>query len=245
MSLTRPPNVLAAVAVMLAAASSVSADPPDADEVLEKMHAQGETTRDLRVTFAVTKYDSIFEEKSHLRIEFWHKKPHLTKIDTFKKNKLGVSEHTQQVIIGEDFITRVWPKTRHGEKRKVDPKQMERWRQESNDPMTFFERTPEALKKDFDVTVTARPKPHLVTLTIRPKRPDVPFEYAAIELTVNTLTWQPESIRSIAKGEDPDWTLYEAKLFLRNIGLVDANFLPLPGVDVKEVEGEGDEAEDK
>jgi len=225
-----------AVAACLAAATGSAARAQDAavDEVLDKMGEKLATIKDLHVTFKVTKFDAVFEEKSFLRIEFWHRKPHDTKVDTYRKRR-GVERHTQQVIIGEDHVTRVWPKTRHGERRKVDPKEMDRLRKDRNDPLTFLSRKPDDLKKDFNVKLLTPSKPGTSKLRITPKRKDVPFDYAAVELTVDRRTWLPSSIKSIAKGEEPDWSLYEVQRFRINSGLTDAHFKPLPGVTIEEV----------
>jgi len=234
---------------MIVMLSTASAGAQDAavDEVLTKMSAKLATVKDLRATFAVTKYDALEEDTDHLRVEFWHKKPHLTKVDVYKKVK-GVEQHTQQVILGKDTITRVWPRTRTGEKRKVDPKEMERRRKDRNDPLTFLSRNPDDLKKDFNVRMLKAPNATVSKIEITPKRKDVPFDYKAVELTVSRATWLPVAIRSVAKpitaDDEPDWSLYEVKLLLTNIGLVKAHFLPLAGIEIKEVKA-GEDAKKK
>ncbi|HUV39351.1 MAG TPA: hypothetical protein VMY39_07035 [Planctomycetota bacterium] len=223
---------IACVAAFSAAAAR--AQDRTVDEVLDKMGDKLATIRDLHVTFKVTKFDAVFEEKSFLRIEFFHRKPDLTKIDTYRKTKTG-EEHTQQVIIGPDYVVRVWPKTKHAERRRVDPEEMKRQQEDRNDPLTFLSRKPDDLKKDFDVKMIAPAKPGHSTLRITPKRKDVPFDYDSVELSVDRTTWLPSAVKAIAKGDPPDWSLYEVQRFRINAGLTDADFKPLPGIKIEEV----------
>ena len=208
------------------------------DEVLEKMSEKAGTIRDIQATAKVTKFDSLMEERRELRLELAYKKPHLAKVDTHKKID-GKERHTQQVIIGEDFITRVWPDQKHGERRHYSKEQMTRRRQDRNDPLTFFTRKPEELKKDFRVEKLGDFEKDRVVLGITPKDDSVPFDYTCIELTVDTTTWLPAKIKAMAGGKDDDWSMYEFRKVRVNRDLKDSVFKPARGVKVVDVKKDG------
>jgi outer membrane lipoprotein-sorting protein len=205
------------------------------DEVLDQMNRKSASIKDLRATSQVTKFDSVFEEKHQLRLELFYKKPDLTRVDTYKKRE-GKEVHTQQLILGKDFVLRVWPENRHGELRRMDPAEMRRQREDRNDPLSFFSRTPEDLKKDFDVKLVAPQKPGLVKLAIAPRNDQVRFDYKSVELVVDANTWMPATVKAMTGGEGDDWSLYEFEKVTVNGGLEDSVFEPPKGITIEEVD---------
>ena len=226
--------VLAAVCVVgLAAAWAAGAPAPlTVDDVLREMNAKASLVKDLRATVRKTSYDSVFEEEHLVRLELYYKKPDWERLDSYKKVR-DRDVWTKQMIVGPDFILEVWPDNRHGERERVDPKEMKRRREDRNDPLTFFTRKPDDLKKDFNVELRGPRKAGNVRLVIAPRSKDVPFGYKSLELVVDTKTWMPTSIKAASK-DDEDWSLYEFKSVKVNSGLKASDFKPPPGVTVEE-----------
>ena len=225
--------VAAGVACGLAFASAAFGQ--TVDEVLTKMSAKAETIKDLQVTAKVTKFDSVFEEKSIMRLELFYKKPDLTRVDTFKT--LGGREiQTQLVIIGKDFVLRAWPDTHKGELRRMPADEMKRRREGRDDPMTFFSRKPEDLKRDFDVALVPPPVPTAVKLTLKPKAANKAVEYKTIELVVDKTSWLPSAVRAMSGGEKDDWSMYEFTKVLINTSFSDAMFAIPGGFQITEVD---------
>lgn len=204
------------------------------DEALERMNRQASTINDVRATAKVTKYDSIFEEKHRLRMELYYRKPDLSRVDTFRKRQ-GREVHTHQVIIGQDFLLRVWPENRHGELRRLDPEELKRRREDRNDPLTFFSRKPDDLKKDFNITMLESSTPGRVNLSLSPRSKEVPFDYETVELVVDTTTWMPAAIKAMSGTEEDDWSLYEFEKVRVNAGLKDSDFEPPADIRIEEV----------
>ena len=213
------------------------------DDVLKNMAAKAETIKDINVSAIVTKYDSVFEEKSTLRLELWYKSPDLTRVDTFKKQG-AVEVQTQLVVIGKDYILRAWPDTHKAELRRIPADEMKRARESRNDPMTFFSRKPEDLKKDFDVTMLPSTKPNTVKLVLKPKNDKV-MEYKAVELTIDKTSWLPTAVRTMSGGEQDDWALYEFTKVLINTSFPDVIFANPPGYVVQEVAKDAPEKKEK
>ncbi len=213
------------------------------DDVLKNMAAKAETIKDLNVSANVTKYDSVFEEKKTQRLELWYKSPDLTRVDTFSKK--GPTEvQTQLVIIGKDYILRANPDTHKAELRRIPAEDMKRARESRDDPMTFFQRKPEDLKKDFDVTLVASTRPACVKLILKPKAGKT-FEYKCVELDVNRVTWLPDAVRTMSGGEQDDWALYEFTKVLINTSFPDVVFANPPGYVVQEVAKDAPEKKEK
>ncbi len=213
------------------------------DDVLKNMAAKAETIKDLNVSANVTKYDSVFEEKKMQRLELWYKSPDLTRVDTFKK--AGAAEvQTQLVIIGKDYILRAWPENKKAELRRIPAEEMKRARESRNDPMTFFQRKPEDLKKDFDVTLAASTRPACVKLVLKPKN-EKNFEYKSVELDVNRVSWLPDAVRTVPVTDPEDWALYEFTKVLINTSFPDVVFANPPGYVVQEVAKDAPEKKEK
>ena len=229
--------IAALAAGVLVPARGAAADPKEltVDEVLDQMNKKSTSITDLRATAQVTKYDSVFEEKHQLRLEFFYKKPDLTRVDTYKKRD-GKEVHSLEFILGKDFVLRVWPENRHGELRHVDPEEMKRLRENRNDPLSFFSRTPEDLKKDFDVKLVPPGKPGTVKLTLAPGNDQVRFDYKSVELVVDTATWMPATIKAMTGGEADDWSLYEFDKVAVNASLDDSVFAPPKDITVEVVD---------
>lgn len=219
----------ACVALFAAALGwAATASAQTVDEVLKNMAAKAETIKDLNVSAKVIKYDSVFEKKDELRLELWYKKPELTRVDTFKKQPTGAETQTQLVIIGKDYVLRCKPETHTGEITRIDAAKMKEARENRNDPMTFFERKPEELKKDFDVQMLPSTKPNTVKLVLKPKKADA-MEFKAVELVIDKTTWLPTSVRTMEGGEDDNWALYEFTKVLINTSFPDVVFANPPG----------------
>ena len=169
-----------------------------------------------------------------MRLELFYKKPDLTRVDTFSKAG-GREVQTQQVIIGKDFVLRVWPDTHKGEMRRMPAEEMKRRREGRDDPLTFFSRKPDDLKKDFEVALLPPPRPGTVKLTLKPK-PGKTLEYKCIELVVDTAIWLPTAVRAMSGGEKDDWALYEFTKVLINTSFPDAVFAIPGGVQIQEVD---------
>ncbi len=231
-------HILVAACAMTLAAGELAAapEPLTVDDVLGEMSKKTSSVKDFRATIRKTRYDSVFEETSRVRLELFYKKPDLERLDTHKTVK-GKEVHTTQVIIGKDFILRVWPQNRHGERRRVDPKEMKRRREDWNDPLTFFSRKPDDLKEDFNVELRRSQKAGTVKLLFTPKTKKVKFDYASIELVGDTRTWMPTSIKATSKDGE-DWSLYEFKKVKVNSGLKDSDFQPPAGITIEEVREE-------
>jgi len=233
-----PVACLAALAAgVLACTRASAADGKEfsVDEVLDQMSRKSASIKDLRATAQVTKFDSVFEEKHQLRLELFYKKPDLTRVDTYRKRE-GKEVHTQQLILGKDFVLRVWPENRHGELRRMDPEEMKRQREDRNDPLTFFSRTPEDLKKDFDIKLVGPETPGLVKLAIAPKNEQVHFDYKSVELVVDTNTWMPTTIKAMTDGEEDDWSLYVFEKVVVNGGIEESVFEPPKNITIEEVD---------
>jgi len=233
--------LFAASAVALAAASAVSApeEPLTVDDVLKRMNEETSAIKDLRAAARVTRYDSITEEKHQLRMEFFCRRPYLTRVDTYRTRQ-GREMQTEQVIIGEDYVVRVQlrpdPKDNHGERRWMDAEEVKRRREDRNDPFTFFSRQPDDLKKDFDVKLLAPAKAGEVKLHLTRRNEKVQFDYEAVELLVDTQTWLPKTIRTMEGTDEDDWSLYEFSKVRVNGGLEDSDFEPVKGVKIEEVD---------
>ena len=224
---------MAAAGLVLACAGLAAGQ--TVDDVLKNMSAKAETIKDLNVSAAVTKYDSTFEKKTQMRLELWYKKgDEKTRVDTFKKMPNGTEVQTQLVIIGKDFVLRATPEDKKAELRKIPADEMKAARENRNDPMTFFTRKPEDVKKDFDVALVATTRPNCVKLVLKPKNPKT-IEYKAVELTIDKATWLPCVVRTMTGGEEDDWAQYEFTKVLLNTYFPDVVFMTPPGYDVKEV----------
>ena len=140
------------------------------------------------------------------------------------------------MIVGPDFILQIWPDNRHGVRERVDPKEMKRRREDRNDPLTFFTRKPDDLKKDFNVELRDPKKAGTVKLVIAPRSKKVPFDYRSVELVVDTKTWMPTSIKATSKDEE-DWSLYEFQSVKVNSGLKASDFEPPAGITIEEKKG--------
>jgi outer membrane lipoprotein-sorting protein len=224
---------VAGVAVLVGWASSGFGQ--TVDEVLQKMAAKAETIKDLQVGAKVTKFDSVFEEKTEMRLEVWYRKPDLTRVDSFKKAG-GKEVQTQLIIIGKDFVLRAWPETRKAEIRRMPADEMKARRESRNDPLTFFSRKPDDLKKDFDVTLLPAPSPVAVKMALRPRNDKAGVEYKCLELVVDKVTWLPTAVRVMAGGDKDDWSLYEFTRVLLNTSFPDAVFAIPGGYQVQEVD---------
>jgi outer membrane lipoprotein-sorting protein len=228
-------GVLVAACVACCLALSPVAFGQTVDEVLTKMAAKAETIKDVQVSAKVTKFDSVFEEKSIMRLELFYKKPDLTRVDTFKT--VGGREiQTQLVIIGKDFVLRAWPETHKGEIRRMPADEMKRRREGRDDPLTFFSRKPDDLKKDFDVALIPPPSAATAKLTLKPKPGNKGVEYKCIELVVDKTTWLPTAVRAMSGGEKDDWSLYEFTKVLSNTSFSDAVFAIPGGFQINEVD---------
>jgi outer membrane lipoprotein-sorting protein len=243
--------VVACVAALAAGALvpvRAAADPKEftVDEVLDQMNKKSVSITDLRATAQVTKFDSVFEENYQSRLELAYKKHDLTRVDTYKKRD-GKEVHSQELILGKDFVLRVWPENRHGELRHMAPEEMKRMRENRNDPITFFSRTPEDLKKDFDVKLLPSAKPGTVKLALAPRNEPAPvdnktplapknFDYKSVELVVDTATWMPTTVKTMTGGETDDWSLYEFDKVVVNGGIDDATFTAPKDITVEEVD---------
>ncbi len=128
--------------------------------------------------------------------------------------------------------------------RRIPAEEMKRARESRNDPMTFFQRKPEDLKKDFDVTLAASTRPACVKLILKPK-PGKTFEYKGVELDVNRVTWLPDAVRTMSGGEQDDWALYEFTKVLINTSFPDVVFANPPGYVVQEVAKDAPEKKEK
>jgi outer membrane lipoprotein-sorting protein len=229
---------LAALAAgVLVPPRAAAADPKDltVDEVLDQMNKKSASITDLRAIAQVTKFDSVFEEKHQLRLELAYKKPDLTRVDTYKKRD-GKEVHSQELILGKDFVLRVWPENRHGELRRMAPEEMKRQREDRNDPLSFFSRTPEDLKKDFDVKLLPPGKPGTVKLTLAPRNEKVRFDYKSVELVVDTATWMPTTVKAMTGGEADDWSVYEFDKVAVNASIDDSVFAPPKDITIEEVD---------
>ena len=228
----------AALAAGLASAAAAAPEPLALDDVLTRMSEKAGSVKDLRATIQKTSWDSFFEEKHLVRLELFYIKPDLERLDTWRKIR-GKEVHTQQVIVGKDFTLKVWPDQKTGRRERVDPEEMKRRREDRNDPLTFFRRKPDDLKKDFNLDLRKSPKPGTVGLVIVPKSKEVRFDYRSVELVVDTKTWMPTSVKATSKDKE-DWSLYEMKTVKVNAGLEASDFQPPPGIRIEEVNG-GDE----
>ena len=233
--------LFAACAVALAAGSAVSAPdkPLTVDDVLARMNEKTSSIKDLRASARVTKYDSIMEEKHHIRMELFYRKPYLSRVDTYRTRN-GREMQTEQLIVGKDYVVRVQlrpdPKDSHGERRKMDAGEMKRRREDRNDPLTFFSRKPDDLKKDFNVKLLAPANAGKVRLRITRRNEKVQFDYETVELLVDTGIWMPTTIRAMEGTEEDDWSLYEFTRVKVNPGLKDSDFEPVKGVKIEEVD---------
>ncbi len=201
------------------------------DDVLKNMSAKAETIKDLNVSANVTKYDSTFEKKTQMRLELWYKNSGMTRVDTFKKMPNGTEVQTQLVVIGTNYVLRATPEDKKAEKRMIPADEMKAARENRNDPMTFFTRKPEDVKKDFDVQLAPTTKPNCVKLVLKPKNPKT-MEYKAVELTIDKATWLPCIVRTMSGGEDDDWAQYEFTKVLLNTYFPDVIFADPPGYQV-------------
>jgi len=228
---------LAALAAGVLVPVRAAADPKEltVDEVLDQMNKKSASVTDLRAIAQVTKFDSTFEEKHQLRMELAYKKPDLTRVDTYKKRD-GKEVHSQELIMGKDFLLRVWPENRHGELRRMTPEEMKREREDPNDPLSFFSRPPEDLKKDFDVKLVPAAKPGTVKLTLAPRNEQVKFDYKSVELVVDTATWMPATVKAMTGGEEDDWALYEFDKVVVNGGIDASVFAAPKDITIEEVD---------
>ena len=234
MNLRRPCGPLSAACTLLAAVSLAWADDLTVDQALEQMSRKAASITDLGASAKVTKYDSVFEEKHELRMDLFYRKPDLSRVDTYRRRD-GKEVHTQQVIIGKDFVLRVWPENKHGELRRMDPEELKRRREDRNDPLAFFSRKPDDLKKEFDVKMPVPAKDDRVKLVLTPRSKEVKFDYETVELTVDTKTWMPVVIKAMSGGEEDDWSCYEFDKVKVNEGLKDSVFEPPAGIVIEEV----------
>ena len=140
------------VTVMLSIASITGAGAfaLELDEIIERMNATAESIKDVEATATLTKYDSVFEETYVSKRKLYFARPHLARVDTFEKRK-GREVLTRQFILGEDFVLQVWPETRHGELRRLSAEQIKEMCDDSNDPISFFGRKPDEIRKDFNI----------------------------------------------------------------------------------------------
>jgi outer membrane lipoprotein-sorting protein len=224
----------AAAAVTLAAAAASFAEDLTVDGILAEMSKKAETIKDLKASCKVTKYDSVFEEKRESRLDLFYRKPDLARVDSYRKRD-GKEVLSKQVIIGKDFVLRIWPENRTAERRKMSEEEMKRRREDRNDPLTFFSRPPEDIKKDFNVEMLGQPKDGKVELRITPRAGNVRFDYKSIGMTVDTKTWLPVSIKAMTGGDEEDWSLYEFRDIAVNPGLKDSVFEAPAGIKVEEV----------
>ena len=229
-------HILAGVCAVALAAGELAAapEPLTVDDVLERMSKKAASVKDLRATVRKTQWASFEEEKYLFRLELFYRKPDLERVDVYKKRD-GKEVHTQQVIVGKDFVLKLWPDQGTGERQWVDPKEMKRRREDRSDPLTFFSRRPDDLKKDFNVELRGPEKRDTVGLVIAPRSKKVRFDYKSLELVVDTKTWMPTSIKATSK-DDEDWSLYEFEKVKVNSGLTDADFQPVKGIKIEERE---------
>jgi len=224
---------------MLSIASSTGAGAfaLELSDIIERMNATAESIRDLQTTAKLTRYDSVFEETYVSKRKLYFARPHLARVDTFEKRK-GREALTRQFILGKDFVLQVWPETRHGELRRLSAEQIKEMCDDSNDPISFFGRKPDEIRKDFDIEKIVPPTGNsgrYVTLSVKPARDDVRFDYKKVLMVIDTKTWLPRSIKAYVGGDEDDWSLYEFNKVKANAGLKPSTFQPPKGIKIEEV----------
>ena len=244
------------VTVMLSIASStgVGAFALELDEIIEHMNATAESIKDLQATAKRTRYDSVFEKTYLSKRKLYFAQPHLLRVDTFEKRK-GREVLIGQFIVGEDFVLLVWPETRHGELRRLSPEKIEQMKNDSNDPISFFGRKPDEIRKDFNIERIVPPTGNsgrYVTLSVKPARADVRFDYEKVEMVIDTKTWLPRSIKAFVggdkdvEGDEGDWILYEFTRIKLNRGLKPGTFRDdPPRIRIEEIKESGKVTEKK
>ena len=225
-----------ALAALVVAAAAQEAGDLTVDNVLKQMSAKVSTVQDLRVSAKVTRYDAVSVDLLKLRMEFYYKDPHSYRADTYRRRKKnGPEVHTSQLIVGKDYILRVWPENRNGKRESVAPEEMKRRRNDRSNPLPFLSQKPDEMKKDFDVKFAGPVKNDRAKLIILPKKGIKGFRYQRVELVVNTKTWLPASIRTMVGTDDEDdWSLYEFTKFKVNAGVKDSDLQPPPGTKITE-----------
>ncbi len=212
------------------------------EEIVGHMNETSAALKDIQAAAKVTKYDADFDEAFLSSRKLYFQRPHLYRIDTFRQQK-GKDVLTEQFIVGKDFILRTWPPTHHGELRRLSPDEIERMANDRNDPISFFGRSLEDIRKDFSIEQVAPPKDtpaDSAVLAIRPTNPEMQFEYSRVEMVIDTKTWLPRTIKSFVKGKDEnlDWVLYEFSDVKVNPGLKTEAIFPerIPGIRIEVVE---------
>ena len=211
----------------------------DLEEVVQHMNASAASIKDVAASAKVTRYDSVFEETHVSTRRLYFQRPHLARVDTFEERK-GRQVLTQQFILGKDFALQVWPETHHGELHKLTSEQIERMSTDRNDPISFFGRNIDEIRKDFRLEQVPVPKgapANSTALVITPANKEVKFDYAKVEMVIDTGTWLPRSIKSYVGGDKEDWTLYEFTDIKLNPGLKEDTFSDkIPGIKIEVVE---------
>jgi len=220
----------------------------DLEEIVEHMNTTAESIKDVEAAATLTKFDSIFEETQTSKRKLYFARPHLARVDTYEKRK-GRDVLTRQIILGKDFVLNVWPETRHGELRRLSPDQIERMKNDRNDPISFFGKKLSEIRKDFHVeqiNPPAETSGKCVVLVITPARDDVAFDYKKVEMVIDSKTWLPRSIKSFVGGDDDDWSLHEFTRIKLNKGLKAGTFRSNPvGIKVEVIEKKEEKQETK
>ena len=222
--------------LLLAFGSSLWAT--DLDEVVKHMNATSESIKDVQATAKVTRYDSVFEETRTSARKLFFQRPHLARVDTFETRR-GKEVLTQQFILGKDFTLQVWPETRHGEKRLLSPEEIDSLSRDRNDPISFFARNIDDIRKDFNLELAASPAgtpTDSVVLVITPANKEVQFDYAKVVMVIDAKTWLPRSIKSFVGADTDDWTLYEFTDIKVNPGLKPSTFEAPAGIDIETIQ---------
>ena len=231
-------TALALLSLLLLLALAPPARAYDLEEIVKHMNATAESIKDVQAAAKVTRFDSVFEETHVSARTLFFARPHLARVDTFETRK-GKLALTQQFILGKDFTLQVWPETRHGEKRMLSPEAIDRMTRDRNDPISFFARNIDDIRKDFKLEQVDPPKgapAGSVALVIAPANKDVKFDYARAEMVIDTATWLPRSIKSFVGGDKDDWTLYEFTDIKLNPGLKPDTFEPPAGIKIDVIE---------
>jgi len=230
--------LLLPIALVLALVSQARA--LELEEIVKHINATAASIKDVQASVKVTEFDSIMEKTNVSARTLYFALPHLTRVDSFKTRN-GKDVLTEQLIIGKDFILRVWPQTRHGELTKLTPEDIEKMTKDRNDPISFFGKNIDDIRKDFQLQQIDPPAgtpANSVVLVITPANKDVKFEYSSVEMIIDARTWLPRSIKSFVKGDIPplDWTLYEFTALKLNSGLKPGTFEPPADIPIKTVD---------
>jgi outer membrane lipoprotein-sorting protein len=227
---------LAAAAIFLALAPRACAF--TLEEIVHHMNATSESIKDVEATAKVTKFDSVFETTTVTGRKLFFQRPHLARVDTYETRK-GKEVLAQQFILGKDFALQVWLETKHGELRKLSAEDIARMDRDRNDPISLFGKNIDEIRKDFNIELAAPPKDAPVDsalLVIKPVNKEVKFDYAKIEMLIDTKTWLPRSIKSFVGTDKDDWTLYQFTAIKLNPGLRADTFEPPAGIRIEVVE---------